>query len=63
VPNVGPVAAAAFVVVLDDVQHFRGTHDVAAYLGLVLRELPLSRELTAILERRWQARPGWCAEP
>ena len=39
VPSVGPVTAAAFVATLDDVQRFRHAHPVAAYLGLVPREL------------------------
>lgn len=39
VPNVGPVTAAAFVSVIDDVTRFRSGHEVEAYLGLVPREL------------------------
>lgn len=39
VPSVGPVTAAAFVAALDDVTRFRRAHAVAAYLGLVPREL------------------------
>ena len=39
VPNVGPVTAAAFVSVIDDVTRFRRGHEVEAYLGLVPREL------------------------
>lgn len=38
-PSVGPVTAAAFVSVLDDVGRFRRASEVAAYLGLVPREL------------------------
>jgi len=39
VPNVGPVTAAAFVATLDDAHRFRRAHEVAAYVGLVPREL------------------------
>jgi transposase len=39
VPYVGPVTAAAFVAALDDAARFRDAHQVAAYLGLVPREL------------------------
>jgi len=39
VPNVGPVTAAAFVATLDDARRFRRAHEVAAYVGLVSREL------------------------
>jgi transposase len=38
-PSVGPVTAAAFVSAIDDVTRFRHAHEVAAYLGLVPREL------------------------
>jgi transposase len=38
-PSVGPVTAAAFVAALDDVRRFRRAHEVAAYFGLVPREL------------------------
>ena len=38
-PSVGPVTAAAFVAAIDDVARFPGGHEVAAYLGLVPREL------------------------
>jgi transposase len=39
VPYIGPVTAAAFVAALDDAARFRDAHQVAAYLGLVPREL------------------------
>jgi transposase len=39
VPSVGPVTAAAFVATIDDAQRFHRAHEVAAYLGLVPREL------------------------
>jgi len=38
VPGVGPVTAAAFVAVVDDVGRFRSAHQLEAYLGLVPRE-------------------------
>jgi transposase len=38
-PFIGPVTAAAFVAALDEVTRFRHAHQVAAYLGLVPREL------------------------
>jgi transposase len=38
-PYIGPVTAAAFVATLDDAARFRDAHQVAAYLGLVPREL------------------------
>jgi transposase len=38
-PSVGPVTAAAFVSAIDDVRRFRRAREVAAYLGLVPREL------------------------
>ena len=37
-PQIGPVTAVAFVATLDDVERFRGAHQVEAYLGLVPRE-------------------------
>jgi transposase len=37
-PSIGPVTAAAFVVVLDDVARFASAHEVEAYLGLVPSE-------------------------
>jgi len=37
-PGVGPVIATTFKATLDDVERFRGAHQVAAYLGLVPRE-------------------------
>jgi transposase len=36
---VGPVTAAAFVATIDDAQRFHRAHEVAAYFGLVPREL------------------------
>jgi transposase len=39
VPCVGPVTAAAFVATIDDAGRFHRAHEVAAYLGLVPREL------------------------
>ncbi len=38
-PRIGPVTAAAFRAVVDDVERFRGPHQLEAYLGLVPREL------------------------
>lgn len=38
VPGVGPVTAAAFRSMLDDVDRFESAHQVEAYLGLVPRE-------------------------
>jgi transposase len=38
VPGVGPVIATTFKATLDQVERFRGAHQVAAYLGLVPRE-------------------------
>lgn len=38
-PSVGPVTAAAFVAVIDDVVRFEGAHQVQAYLGLVPSEM------------------------
>jgi transposase len=38
VPGVGPVTAAAFRSILDDVDRFESAHQVEAYLGLVPRE-------------------------
>ena len=37
-PRIGPVTAAAFRAVVDNVERFRGPHQLAAYLGLVPRE-------------------------
>lgn len=37
-PGVGPVTATSFVATLDQVERFRGAHQVQAYLGLVPRE-------------------------
>jgi transposase len=37
-PQIGPVTAVAFVATLDEVERFRGAHQVEAYLGLVPRE-------------------------
>jgi transposase len=39
VPGVGPVTAATFVAVVDQVQRFRSARELRAYLGLVPREL------------------------
>ena len=39
VPNIGPVAAAAFVAAVDDAARFRRAHEVEVYLGLVPRDL------------------------
>ena len=38
-PGVGPVTATAFVATLDTADRFRGASQVAAYLGLVPREM------------------------
>jgi len=38
VPGVGPITAASFTVVVDDVARFHDAHRVAAYLGLVPSE-------------------------
>ena len=37
-PGVGPVTAVCFVSTLDEVERFRGSHQVKSYLGLVPRE-------------------------
>ena len=38
VPGVGPVTATSFVATVDDVQRFRGAHQVQSYLGVVPQE-------------------------
>jgi transposase len=38
-PSVGPITAAAFASTIDDVNRFRGVHQVEAYLGLVPSEM------------------------
>lgn len=37
-PRIGPLTAASFRAAVDDLERFRGPHQVAAYLGLVPRE-------------------------
>jgi transposase len=39
VPGIGPVTALFFISVVDDVRRFESAHKLAAYLGLVPREL------------------------
>jgi transposase len=38
-PRIGPITAASFRATIDNVERFHGPHQVAAYLGLVPREM------------------------
>ena len=51
VPRVRPVTAVASVATIADAQRFHRAHEVAAYLGLVLRQ-------QAAHQPRWLSRPS-----
>lgn len=60
VPGVGPITAATFTVVLDDVRRFPDAHRVAAYLGLVPSEWSSGeRRQRGAITKRGNRRARW----
>ena len=60
IPGVGPVTAATFAAAIDGVERFAGTHQVAAYLGLVPRELSSGeRQCRGRITRAGNGRARW----